>query len=66
MHGLCRFLTHYFETDKGPFRNICDLSDEQIEFIIETEKGAETAFNRFARLRETGTKIMCKPTAKRK
>ena len=48
MYGLCSFLTHYFEADKGPFRNICDLSDEQIEFIIEAEKGAETAFNRFA------------------
>lgn len=48
MYGLCRFLTHYFEADKGPFRNICDLSDEQIELIIEAEKGAETAFNRFA------------------
>jgi len=40
MYGLSRFLTHYFEADKGPFRNICDLSDEQIEFIIEAEKGA--------------------------
>ena len=48
MYGLSRFLTHYFEADKGPFRNICDLSDEQIELIIEAEKGAETAFNRFA------------------
>jgi hypothetical protein len=48
MSSLCNFLTHYFEADKGPFLNICDLSDEQIESIIAAEKDAETPFNRFA------------------
>jgi len=48
MSSLCNFLTHYFEADKGPFLNICDLSDEQIESVIVAEKDAETPFNRFA------------------
>jgi hypothetical protein len=48
MSSLCSFLTHYFEADKGPFLNICDLSDEQIESVIAAEKDAETPFNRFA------------------
>jgi hypothetical protein len=48
MSSLPAFLTHYFEADKGPFRNICDLSDEEIESVIEAEKDADTAFNRFA------------------
>jgi hypothetical protein len=48
MSSLPTFLTHYFEADKSPFRNICDLSDEEIESVIETEKDADTAFNRFA------------------
>src|ERR1700730_2122720 len=47
-YSLCNFLTHYFEADKGPFLNICDLADEQIESIIAAEKDAETPFNRFA------------------
>jgi hypothetical protein len=44
MSSLPGFLTHYFEADKGPFRNICDLPDQEIE----AEKHAGTAFNRFA------------------
>jgi hypothetical protein len=48
MSSLCNFLTHYFEADKGPFLNICDLSDERIDSIIAAEKDAETPFNRFA------------------
>ena len=52
MSSLCNFLTHYFEADKGPFLNICDLSDEQIESIVAAEKDAETPFNRFALGRE--------------
>jgi hypothetical protein len=31
---LPNFVTHYFESDKGPFRNICDLSDAEIASII--------------------------------
>jgi hypothetical protein len=42
------FITHYYEADKGPFRNICDLSDLGIEMVIQVEKEAKTAFNRFA------------------
>jgi hypothetical protein len=48
MNTLPTFVTHYFEADKGPFRNICDLSDQEIETVIEAEKDADTAFNRFA------------------
>jgi hypothetical protein len=48
MSSLSNFLTHYFEAEKGPFLNICDLSDVQIESIIAAEKDAETPFNRFA------------------
>ena len=42
------FVTHYYESDKGPFRNICDLSDAEIASIIASERPAKTAFNRFA------------------
>jgi hypothetical protein len=35
------FVTHYFEADKGPFRNICDLSEQEIESVIEAEKHAQ-------------------------
>jgi hypothetical protein len=48
MSSFCNFLTHYFEADKGPFLNICDLSDEQIESIIAAEKDVDMPFNRFA------------------
>jgi hypothetical protein len=48
MRRLPDFVTHYFEADKGPFRNICDLSDQEIEAVIDLEKHADTAFNRFA------------------
>jgi hypothetical protein len=36
------FITHYFESDKGPFRNICDLSDAEIASIIASERQAKT------------------------
>jgi hypothetical protein len=45
---LPNFITHYYETDYGPFLNICDLDDEQIEVLTSIEKDANTAFNRFA------------------
>ncbi|HEY0793925.1 MAG TPA: hypothetical protein VGD78_22875 [Chthoniobacterales bacterium] len=48
MTNLPSFLTHYFEADKGPFRNICDLPDPEVEAVIEAEKNAPTTFNRFA------------------
>jgi hypothetical protein len=35
--NLPNFFTHYFESDKGPFRNICDLSDAEIASIIASE-----------------------------
>jgi hypothetical protein len=46
--NLPDFITHYFESDKGPFRNICDLSDAEIAPIIASERQAKTPFNRFA------------------
>jgi hypothetical protein len=33
---------------RGPFRNICDLSDAEIASIVASERHANTAFNRFA------------------
>jgi hypothetical protein len=42
------FLTHYYEAERGPFRNVCDLSDAELNHLIAAEKDAETAFNRFA------------------
>lgn len=45
---LPSFLTHYYEAERGPFRNICDLPDEEVDRLIAAEKNADTAFNRFA------------------
>jgi hypothetical protein len=42
------FLTHYYEAERGPFKNVCDLSDKELDHPIAVEKDAETAFNRFA------------------
>ena len=42
------FLTHYYEAERGPFKNVCDLSEEELDHLIFAEKDAETAFNRFA------------------
>ncbi|HEX4200828.1 MAG TPA: hypothetical protein VHY59_04870, partial [Chthoniobacterales bacterium] len=42
------FLTHYYEAERGPFKNVCDLSDAELDHLIAAEKDAETAFNRFA------------------
>ena len=42
------FLTHYYEAERGPFRNVCDLSEDELDHLIAAEKDAETAFNRFA------------------
>jgi hypothetical protein len=41
-------LTHYYEAERGPFKNVCDLSEEELDDLIAAEKGAKTAFNRFA------------------
>jgi hypothetical protein len=43
------FLTHYYEAERGPFKNICDLSDDELDGLISVEQDADTAFNRFAR-----------------
>jgi hypothetical protein len=32
----------------GPFKNVCDLSEAELDHLISAEKHAETAFNRFA------------------
>ena len=42
-------ITHYFEADYGPFRNICDLSVQEACAIVRAEETAPTEFNRFAR-----------------
>jgi len=42
------FLTHYYEAERGPFKNVCDLSDEELDHLIAAEKEAQTDFNRFA------------------
>ena len=42
------FLTHYYEAERGPFKNICDLSDDELDSLISVEKDADTAFNRFS------------------
>ena len=45
---LASYITHYFEADYGPFLNICDLTDAEVENLVRAERGAQTAFNRFA------------------
>jgi hypothetical protein len=42
------FLTHYYEAETGPFKNVCDLSEVELDRLISVEKDANTAFNRFA------------------
>jgi len=42
------FLTHYYEAERGPFKNICDLSEAELDRLISAELDANTAFNRFA------------------
>jgi hypothetical protein len=42
------FLTHYYEAERGPFRNICDLTNGDLDRLISAEKDAGTIFNRFA------------------
>jgi len=42
------FITHYFERDRGPFLNICDLPDDELKNLVADERESETAFNRFA------------------
>jgi hypothetical protein len=42
------FLTHYYEAERGPFKNVCDLSEEELDHLIAAEKDANTGFNRFA------------------
>ena len=42
------FLTHYYEEERGPFRNVCDLSDQELDRLISAEQDEHTAFNRFA------------------
>lgn len=42
------FLTHYYEAERGPFKNVCDLSEEELDRLIAAEKDANTGFNRFA------------------
>ncbi|WP_309382667.1 hypothetical protein [Cerasicoccus frondis] len=47
MH-LPRYISHYFEREKGPLLSICDLDEAETQQIIEQERDAPTGFNRFA------------------
>jgi len=38
---LPSFLTHYDEADRGPFKNVGDLSNAQLDRLIAIEKYAE-------------------------
>ena len=42
------FLTHYYEAERGPFKNVCGLPQQELDKLIAAEKDAETCFNRFA------------------
>ena len=42
------FLTHYYEAERGRFKNVCDLAEDELDHLIAAEKDADTAFNRFA------------------
>jgi hypothetical protein len=42
------FITHYFESGRGPFLNICDLPDDELRRLVADEMDSETGFNRFA------------------
>jgi len=46
--SLPTHITHYFEAEYGPFLNICDLLDDEVARLVEREKDADTAFNRYA------------------
>jgi len=41
------YVTHYYESEYGPFRNICDLPESEWGALIEKEKHSNTEFNRF-------------------
>ena len=45
---LATHVSHYFERDYGAFLNICDLGTDEMRRIIDTERNAETGFNRFS------------------
>ena len=42
-----KYLTHYFERTAGPFLNICDLDDDEVEKIREFELANEIKWSRF-------------------
>ena len=42
------FITHYFESDRGAFLNLCDLPDIEVQRVFDEEKNSEIAFNRFS------------------
>jgi hypothetical protein len=42
------YVTHYYEAERGPFLNICDLPHAELAALIAAERDAPTAFNRFA------------------
>ncbi len=46
--NLDNHISHYFEREYGPLLNICDLDTDETQAIIESERAAETGFNRFS------------------
>lgn len=47
MNEIPTYVTHYYESEYGPFRNICDLSETEWGPLIEREQNSGTEFNRF-------------------
>jgi hypothetical protein len=49
---LRSFITHYYEAEKGPFKNVCDLSEEELDILISQEKEAANGALREPRLKD--------------
>ncbi|MEO0796598.1 MAG: hypothetical protein AAFX93_15620 [Verrucomicrobiota bacterium] len=41
------YITHYYERDYGPFLNMCDLDETEVQDLANREKGAIVGYNRF-------------------
>src|SRR5690554_5509295 len=42
-----KYLTHYFERSAGPFLNICDLDEDEVQKIRESELSSDIKWSRF-------------------
>ncbi|MEM9443952.1 MAG: hypothetical protein AAGA18_01245 [Verrucomicrobiota bacterium] len=52
---LLDYITHYYENEYGPYLNMCDLGDSEIQKLAEREKGALVSYNRF----DLGENFVC-------